>query len=104
MLFEQKLDLILSEYTSGKGPKFDTLEKNKIKLTPDERDEVMKAKAIWHHGPQDKNGNGAPSPAVWKANVKGKDWYITNTHRAYNVSPTLKGSIGRYHKFIKGTA
>lgn len=80
---------------------FKTLEKNKVPLTKDERDEVMKKQAIWHHGP-----NGAPSPAVWKSvNPKTKKTtYVTNTHRAWNKASTLKGAIRRYHDFIKGTA
>ncbi len=83
----------------GKGPEMATLKKNKVKLTDEERSEVMAAEATWNHGP-----GGEPTPAVWKAEVKGKTWYVTNTHRAYNVCPTLKGAISRYHKFIKSTA
>ncbi|MDE2104840.1 MAG: hypothetical protein KGL39_46820 [Patescibacteria group bacterium] len=60
----------------------------------------MKAKAVWHFAP-----SRAASPAVWKSvDENGKVTYVTNTHRAYNTAPTLKGAIGRYHKFIKGTA
>jgi hypothetical protein len=80
---------------------FKNLEKNKVDLTPEERAEVMKRKAVWHHGPQ-----GQETPAVWKSvNPKtGKTTYITHTHRAYNTASTLKGAISRYHNFIKGTA
>jgi hypothetical protein len=84
---------------SCKEPDFNTLKKNKVKLTDEERKEVMKSDAVWHHG-----SNGEPTAAVWKSEVDGKIWYVTNTHRAYNVRPTLKGAISRYHKFIKGTA
>lgn len=86
---------ILSE-----SSEFERLQKNKKPLTDEERDEVMKAKAVWHHGP-----DGAESPAVWKSIDKnGKTTYITHTHRAYNTAKTLKGAISRYHKFIKSTA
>jgi len=81
------------------GPDIKVLKKNKKDLTPEERKEVMDAKAVWHMG----NHNG-PSSAVWKSEVNGKTWYVTNTHRAYNVTPTLKGTIKRFHDFIKGTA
>lgn len=81
------------------GPKFNTLKKNKKNLTDEERVEVMKAKAVWHHGPK-----GEETPAVWKAVVDGDTWYVTHTHRAYNTAKTLKGAISRYHKFIKTTA
>ena len=79
---------------------FKKLEKNKVDLTPEERKIVMDKKAVWHF-----NG-GNPSPAVWKSvDPKTKKiTYVTNTHRAYNTAPTLKGAIGRYHSFIKGTA
>ena len=79
---------------------FKLLEKNKIDLTPEEREECLKAKAVWHHG-----WNGKESPAVWKSkDSQGKLIFVTNTHRAFNTSPTLKGAIERYHNFIKGTA
>lgn len=71
----------------AKKSKFSKLEDNKIPLTPEERKIVMDADAIWHHGL-----NGAPSPAVWKSKDKnGKITYVTNTHRAYQDRPTLKG-------------
>lgn len=80
---------------------FKTLEKNKQPLTPEERKECMDKKAVWHfsHLP-------SPTPAVWKSvNPKTKKTtYVTNTHRAYNTAPSLKGAIGRFHKFIKSTA
>ena len=79
---------------------FDQLKKNKKPLTTEEREECLKKKAVWHHG-----NNGAPSPAVWKSvNKNGKTTYVTHTHRAYNTASTLKGAIGKYHSFIKGTA
>jgi hypothetical protein len=80
---------------------FKELQKYKVDLSPEERAAVMKAKAVWRHGP-----NGAASPAVWKSvNPKtGKVTYATHTHRAINTAPTLKGAISRYHNFIKSTA
>lgn len=79
---------------------FKSLKKHQVPLTPEERNLVMDRKAVWHF-----NG-GSPSPAVWKSvNPKtGKTTYITHTHRAFNTAPTVKGAIGRYHSFIKGTA
>lgn len=81
--------------------KFQKLEDNKIPLTDEEREKVMNADAVWHFSPGNK-----PSPAVWKSKdpKTKKITYVTNTHRAYNTAPTLKGAIGRYHKFIKGTS
>lgn len=91
----QELMVVLEK----KSP-FEVLKANKIPLTPEERDECLKQKAVWHHGP-----NGEPTPAVWKGkNTSGKVVYVTNTHRAYNTAPTLKGAIKRYHDFIKSTA
>ena len=60
----------------------------------------MDKKAVWHRGP-----GGQESPAVWKSVDKnGKTTYVTHTHRVYNTARTLKGAIGRYHRFIKSTA
>jgi len=87
-----------------KKSEFQKLQDNKIPLTPEERKECMDKKAIWnfHIG---KDGKHHPSPAVWKAkDAEGKIWYITNTHRAWQKRPTLKGAISIYHRFIKGTA
>jgi hypothetical protein len=78
---------------------FQVLKENKKPLTPEERDEVLKAKAVWH--PSNHDG---PVSAVWKSVNNGKTTYVTHTHRAYNTAPTLKGAIDRFHKFIKGTA
>ena len=81
---------------------FKQLKKNQIPLTPEERKECFKKKAVWHFY---KGEGKTTTPAVWKAKDKdGKIIYITNTHRAYNTAPTLKGAISRFHKFIKGTA
>ena len=83
-----------------KKSSYQILKENKIPLTKEERKIVMDRKAVWHHGP-----HGEKTPAVWKSkNSKGEIIYVTNTHRAWNQAPTLLGAIGRYHKFIKGTA
>jgi len=80
--------------------KFKKLQDNKVPLTDEERKQVMDADAVWHHGP-----NGKATPAVWKSKDKeGKITYVTNTHRAFQARPTLKGAISIYHSFIKGTS
>lgn len=83
---------------AGSTPKIETLKKNKKKLTDEERDQVMKAGAVWHHGP-----NGEETPAVQKAVVDGKEWFWCATHRAGEVKPTLKGAIKAF-EFIKTTS
>lgn len=92
--------MILNElYEAAIG--FQQLKKNKVALSDKERQQCLDDDAVWHHGP-----GGQPSPAVWKSvdpKTK-KTTYVTNTHRAFNTAPTLKGAIGRYHSFIKGTA
>lgn len=80
--------------------KFDRLKDNRKPLTAAEHAKVMKAKAVWHHGP-----NGEETPAVWKSvGSDGETIFVTNTHRAYNTAPTVDGAIKRFHDFIKGTA
>ena len=86
------------KYANTKGPKMETLKKNKKNLTNEERKEVMDRGAVWHHGP-----NGEATPAVWKAEVDGKMWFVCNTHRAYQCKPTLKGAISSYD-FIETTS
>lgn len=93
--------LITELFLYEKKNSFEVLKANKKPLTPEEREEVMKSGAVWHMS----SDNGAASPAVWKSeDSKGKKTYVTHTHRAYNTAPTLRGAIGRFHKFIKGTA
>lgn len=96
-------DRLTEAYDGRTGPKFKALKKGKVKLDPEERKLCMDRKAVWNFnmGP---GGVRKPSPAVWKSVVNGKTWYVTNTHRAYNVTPTLKGTIKRFFDFIKGTA
>jgi hypothetical protein len=82
------VDKLLDCICESKGPKFSVLKKNKKPLTPEEREQVLAAGAVWHHGP-----DGAKSPAVWKSVVNGKTWYSCHTHRCYRVCPTLKAAI-----------
>lgn len=93
--------------------KMQDLLKNRVELTKAELDEVFKRKAVWHHGPHHEE-----TSAVWKSydtdkmsqlkhglSKEGPPFiYVTNTHRAYKTSPSLKGVISHYHKFIKSTA
>jgi hypothetical protein len=83
------------------GNEFQTLKKHAKPLTPDERKKCMDTDTVWHF-----SHLKSPTPAVWKSihPKSGKTTFITNTHRAYNTAPTLKGAIGRYHTFIKSTA
>jgi len=90
---------LFEKYDGRLGPTYKLLKAGKVSLTEDERSLVMERKAVWHHGP-----NGEETPAVWKSVVNGKTWFVTNTHRAYNVTVTLKGTIERYHRFIRMTA
>lgn len=102
MKFEDAVEL-----SEKKKSDFEKLKDNKVKLTPEERAECIKKKAVWnrHYG-TGPNPNVHVECAVWKSvhPETGKTTYITHTHRAYNTAPTLKGAIGRFHKFIKGTA
>ena len=90
------------------APAFKALKAGRGKLTPEERTKVMDSKAVWHskikRNPKTGKIVHSAVPAVWKSEVDGKTWYVTNTHRAYNVTTTLKGTIKRFHDFIKGTA
>lgn len=92
----------LFEVKSKAKSKFEKLKGNKIPLTDEERAECIKKGAVWNNHPNPKYN---PIAAVWKSEDKqGKVTYVTNTHRAYNTAPSLKGAISKYHSFIKGTA
>ena len=90
----------VSDILVEKVSEFQKLEKNKVALTPEERKECLKTKTVWNF-----SHLSSQTPAVWKSvDGDGKVTYVTNTHRAYNTAPTLKGAISRFHKFIKSTA
>lgn len=87
--------------------RFERLKKNQVDLTPEERAEVYRRKAVWHrYMGTGTNRKHRVESAVWKSvNARtGEATYVTNTHRAYQTAPTLKGAIGWYHRFIKSTA
>ncbi len=86
------------KYADSKGPNMKTLKKNKKPLTEEERKKVINKGAVWHHGP-----NGEETPAIWKSVVNGKEWFICNTHRAYQCKSTLESAIKSYD-FIETTA
>ena len=90
--------LVSESLDESKGPKIKTLKDNRVELDPAERRKVMSAGAVWHKG-----NDGKPSPAVWKAVVNGKTWYVCNTHRAFQCKKSLGAAI-RAFKFIKTTA
>jgi len=91
-----------------KKSEFQRLQDNKIALTDEERKEVFARDAVWHYAFSIDPNTGEKVKkvsAVWKTKDRsGKIWYITNTHRAWQKKPTLKGAISIYHSFIKGTA
>lgn len=90
------------EYLLEAKPEYENLKDNKIPLTDEERQECLRRKAVWHNHPNPKYN---PVCAVWKSkNKQGKITYITNTHRAGQKAPTLKGAIHKFHSFIKSTA
>jgi len=78
----------------SKGLNYDTLNKNKVNLTKEEREKVKKLKAEWS---DDRS-------AIFKSIVKGKPYYVTHTHRAFQYSPKLETACNMFHNFIKSTA
>jgi hypothetical protein len=90
--------MTFKEYYIIEGHEFKKIKENKIPLTDEERNEAMKAKAVW-------NFTDSPSCAIWKSkDSKGKIIYGSNTHRCYQVSNSLQGAIKKYHDVVKGTA
>lgn len=90
----------LREDVLVESPEQKTLKDNKVKLTDEERSQVMNAKAVWHMG-----GVGADAtPAVWKSVVNGVTWYGCNTHRCIQVKKTLKAAIRAFHEVVEPSA
>jgi hypothetical protein len=87
--FDKKASLNESNST----PKLESLKKGRRTLTPEERNQVVSAGAVWSDG----------SPGVWKSMVNGKTWYVCNTHRSYECKPTIEGAIKSF-EFIESTS
>lgn len=81
------------------APDFAALKAARTKLDDAERDAVMRAEAVWHHGPK-----GEKTPAVWKSRLGEQTWFVTNTHRCYQARRSLDGAIAAYHRTVKATA
>lgn len=89
----------LERYAKKRKSHFEVLRDNQVPLTDEERAKVMKAKAVWHHGP-----GGKESPAVWKSVVRGKTSYVCDSHRCFQERGTLEAAIKIFHEFVKETA
>ena len=82
----------------SRGPAMQTLKDNRTDLDDAERKEVMRKGAVWPHGPA-----GKPTPGVWKSVIRGRTWYVSNTHRCYRAARSLKKAI-RDFAYVKTTA
>jgi len=81
----------------------EVLKKNKVPLSDEERDKVMKAGAVWHNH-FGKDGKRMETPAIWKSsNSSGDIRFVCNTHRAYQAKDNLDAAIKSF-EFIKTTA
>lgn len=89
---------VAENVTESRGPSLKILKDNRVELDDAERKKVMRAGAVWHPGNKDK-----PVPAVWKSVVRGKTWYVCNTHRCYRSSCSIGKAI-RDFKFVETTA
>jgi len=68
------------------SPEIKTLKNGRTQLDSEERQAVIDGGATWSDG----------KPGVWKSVVKGKTWYVSNTHRAYSAKSTLKAAIAAF--------
>ena len=87
--------LFLQEASS---PGMKVLKDNRVELDDKERKEVMRRKAVWHPGNKDK-----PVPAVWKSIVRGRTYFVCNTHRCFRVARSVKRAIKNFD-YVKTTA
>lgn len=86
------------------GLTFKQMKKHQVRLDPEESKLCHDRKAVWNFM-FGRDGKRKKTAAVWKSVLpNGETWYSTNTHRAWNTTRTLKGTIKRFHDFIRGTA
>lgn len=93
----QRMVLLAKSVGAKRKSEIALLKENRVPLTPEERAEVMQAKAVWHWGP-----HGEATPAIWKSKhpTTGVVQYFSFS-RIYKVASTLKGAIGDFHKHVK---
>jgi len=90
----RKLVREVIEEESKKKTDRQKLRDDQVKLTDDERAEVIVKGAVWDDG----------TPGVWKSMDKnGNVQYCSNTHRAMAVSTTLAAAIKKFPE-IKSTS
>lgn len=78
-----------------KSTEFQVLKKNKKPLDAQEKEEAMKAGAVWHF-------SDSPTCAIFQTkNSKGEKFYFSNTHRAYAKDKTLKGAIRSFKNIVE---
>jgi len=78
-----------------KSTEFEILKKNKKPLDSEEKEQAMKAGAVWHF-------SNKPSCAIFQTkDSKGQKFYFSNTHRTYSKSKTLKGAIRDFKTIVE---
>lgn len=84
----------VTQKLARRGYTYDKLAENKKPLSEEERSKVHNLKAEWSDG----------RSAIFKSVIKGKNYYVTYTHRAFQYSPKLETACKMFHEFIKDTA
>lgn len=75
---------------------FQVLKDSRKSLPEAERAKAIKAGATWS------SSGDTPTSAIWMGtDSHGKEWYCSNTHRAYAKSETLQQAIKRFHDYVE---
>lgn len=86
-----------SQISEGNSPSFESLKKNKVPLSEEERKKVWKAGALWSDIKSNVDPNTGEKKkkksAIWKSEIGDQTWYGSNTHRLFRSAKTLEGAI-----------
>ena len=76
------------------APDLKVLKKHRRTLSDDEREKVVDAGATWEDG----------KPGVWKAEVDGETYYVSNTHRAAYIDKSLSKTFRAFLDHIRDSS
>ena len=76
-------------------PSIKKLKDGRKSLNDEEETKARKAKAIWG----DDN-----HLAIWKSEINGSTYYVSNTHRTYAANTSLEKTISDFHDFVKDSS
>ena len=75
-------------------PTLKVLKKHRRTLDDNEKEKVVKSKAVWSDG----------TSGVWKSKVGDSVYYVSNTHRTYSANKDINKTIKDFNDYVKDSS